>query len=171
MAICRNIYQKRVRNNAFKSFTAKYKIVKSGCWEWIGSLNENGYGQLNIGNKKIMLAHRFSYQTYIGDLNGFFVCHKCDNTRCVSPFHLFIGTNTDNMRDAAIKGRLASVDHPSDNHYSNFGCRCDGCKKAHSDVSKKYRDRNKEIIKERKRLYYLKTKNRGNNPTVTVNQP
>lgn len=37
---------------------------------------------------------------------GAYLCHRCDNPLCVHPEHLFWGTAQDNVRDAAIKGRL-----------------------------------------------------------------
>jgi hypothetical protein len=37
---------------------------------------------------------------------GLEVLHRCDVTLCVRPDHLRLGTHTDNMADAAAKGRL-----------------------------------------------------------------
>lgn len=77
----------------------------SGCWQWRELVRGLKYGRFRVGNT-IWRAHRFSYQLAFGPIpNGLFVCHRCDNARCVRPDHLFLGTHTDNMRDAQAKGR------------------------------------------------------------------
>jgi len=64
----------------------------SGCWLWIGAVNNKGYGVLN----------RCEYP-----LRGAVVCalHKCDNPACVNPQHLWVGSKQDNTRDMVSKGR------------------------------------------------------------------
>jgi hypothetical protein len=80
----------------------------SGCLEYQGPLNRKGYGrQFN------QLVHRIAWVATHGDIpDGLFVCHRCDNPRCLEPTHLFLGTNTDNMRDCARKRRLFHQQHP-----------------------------------------------------------
>jgi hypothetical protein len=56
---------------------------------------------------RVYLVHRLSAHAFLGfDLRScLFVCHKCDNPPCFNPNHLFVGTNADNLRDMASKGR------------------------------------------------------------------
>lgn len=85
------------------------KVVKTeGCWLWVGSTNQNGYGRLSRGGRGsgLVAAHRFSYERTYGPVPpDKEVLHKCDNPPCVRPDHLFVGTQQVNMDDMASKGR------------------------------------------------------------------
>jgi len=82
----------------------------NGCWEWIGRQDRgNGYGVFSL-NKLLRYAHRLSYEIANGEIpmvdgKTMFICHHCDNRKCVNPDHLFLGTHTDNMKDCISKGR------------------------------------------------------------------
>lgn len=83
----------------------KHAIKRSGCWGWIGALNENGYPILRI-NGKNTIASRTSYFIHNGVCpNNLLVCHTCDNPICTNPKHLFLGTHLINNSDRREKGR------------------------------------------------------------------
>lgn len=76
------------------------------CWEWKAAFCSGGYGHLRV-NKRLISAHKFSYELHFGPLNGLFCLHKCDNPKCVNPAHLFTGTQAENIEDMREKGRVA----------------------------------------------------------------
>lgn len=82
------------------------KNAPGGCWLWKGAVGQNGYGEVQKDKQK-HYTHRVAYELTYGAIpNGLYVCHTCDVRHCCNPQHLWLGTNADNIRDAARKGRL-----------------------------------------------------------------
>ena len=80
----------------------------TGCWLWMGALRTD-CGLIWVDGK-IVTASRASWSLFKGPIeDGLFVLHRCDNPPCVNPEHLFLGTKSDNSRDAFDKGRLTQI--------------------------------------------------------------
>ena len=85
--------------NAIDRFTDKVLTEpNSGCWLWTASINNMGYGVINLGKGNgVALAHRFSYILHVGEIpDGLVLDHLCKTPICVNPKHLEAVTQKEN---------------------------------------------------------------------------
>lgn len=91
----------------------KRLILENGCWLWTGchtaktKPNNKIYGFIGVdGINK--LVHRVAAMLYLGfDLESpLQVNHRCPNSLCFNPDHLYIGSQSDNMLDASREKTL-----------------------------------------------------------------
>lgn len=84
------------------------------CWPWRGKLthsrkNPRQYGQLGWKGR-ITRAHRVAFEIAVQLIpEGAFVLHRCDNTLCCNPKHLYLGDHAQNMRDMVERRRRKGV--------------------------------------------------------------
>jgi len=85
------------------------------CWEWLGAKDGGGYGAYGSPHLSENKSHRIMWEMYYGKIplddvgNTLYVLHKCDNSSCCNPGHLFLGTNKDNMKDKVKKERQSRL--------------------------------------------------------------
>ncbi len=89
------------------------KVHKTdGCWLWTGARgNTYGHGSISVrrdnGKYFPVYAHRVAWEFEHGPIpDGLSVLHRCDTPRCVRIDHLFLGSQDDNLKDAAAKNRF-----------------------------------------------------------------
>ena len=81
---------------------------ETDCWEWPGARTHFGYGLVRLPKSHVVVVHRYVYGVMVAPVpDDLKVCHTCDNPPCCNPAHLFLGTQSDNMRDCSAKDRLS----------------------------------------------------------------
>jgi len=91
------------------------KVDRKGlneCWPWLGSINEQGYGRVEIADISYY-AHRVIYNLVHPGLISLkaprirtawgFLRHSCDNPICCNPKHLLVGTLKENTNDRRVR--------------------------------------------------------------------
>lgn len=85
---------------------------KRDCWLWDGPVNggPGNYGYIYHDRKK-QLAHRFSWSVHNQrDIPAdHVIAHTCDNPQCVSPYHLQLATQRENVKDMIRKNRQGFI--------------------------------------------------------------
>ena len=128
-------------------------ITKSGCWLWLGYL-EDGYARARHNGKKTLL-HRVSYELVNGQIaDNLEVDHLCRNRSCLNPDHLEAVTHKENvLRGVSFsaensKKKFCVNGHPlSGNNlvvYSDGARRCKTCLKI-GRIEANYRFRHKDV--------------------------
>ena len=80
----------------------------SGCWLWVGNLNNAGYARIRIGGRggSFKKVHQINFERFKGPIpDGKILRHQCDMACCVNPYHLIPGTRADNVSDMVSRGR------------------------------------------------------------------
>lgn len=111
------LYDSRMEYRNFIIYRVVSRSVAStgGCLEYQPGLLKHKYGLVSVtfnGKRKSVPAHRAVWMATHGCFDlppSVYICHRCDNPRCVNIEHLFAGTPSDNARDKISKGRNAST--------------------------------------------------------------
>ena len=130
------------REPTLDRFLRKFMVSESGCHQWTAATQKDGYAIISDAGKPV-LAHRWSYQHFIGPIpDGLTVNHRCRNRPCVNPDHLELLTHADNVRYSADLGAYQAGDtcrrgHAWDGHFKSTGARrCVRCEAARAKAKR-----------------------------------
>ncbi|MFL6163576.1 MAG: hypothetical protein ACJ74U_15300 [Jatrophihabitantaceae bacterium] len=88
-------------------------LATSTCAIWLGAVGADGYGRFSLrqpggGRERMVTPHQVAAVLAFGELaEGVTLLHDCDVRLCVrtGPGHVRVGTQAENMRQAAWRGR------------------------------------------------------------------
>lgn len=108
-------------------------VQSKGCWLWQGYCVK-GYPQSNVHGHQRLL-HRLAYMSVFGPIpDGKELDHRCDESRCINPFHLDVRTGRQNtlrstLNACAVNFRkiVCKRGHPLDLVRKNGSRLCSVC--------------------------------------------
>jgi len=111
-----SIWQSKSRKERFWNNVKK----SSRCWEYVGHINDKGYGRFKIKYNNVS-AHRISYMLLKGEIYQQ-LDHLCRNPKCVNPRHLedvssSINTLRGNSPELSRKRQLLKTHCPHGHKY------------------------------------------------------
>ena len=141
----------------FERFEAKVQPEpNSGCWLWSGACSNGGYGRFKIEGDMLKLAHRLSYEHFVGPIaDGLCIDHLCRVRSCVNPSHLEAVTLRENLlRGEGPSARCARQTHclrghefTEENTYCRRNARKRECRTCRNMHSANWKKREKEKTK------------------------
>ena len=97
-----------IMENHWSSKPITYIIDNNGCYNCNSHKIDGGYPRKKVNGKTVKISRLIYSKYYLngGEIpKGFVIMHKCDNTICINPEHLKIGTQKENIADMFLKGR------------------------------------------------------------------
>lgn len=137
--IAKKFNQTTLQELVLKSENVRFRLHEfiektPDCWNWIGSKNKSGYGQISI-NSKPYLAHRVMSAFVFKNFYDFYIVdHKCMNKSCVNPDHLrLVGSRINALQNSnSMSARYSKNTHCKNGHElfgDNVRVRMDGGRK------------------------------------------
>lgn len=96
-----------LRRETRERLQSRLIAAEGGCRLWP---SEGRHGRISIDGR-LEGTHRVALAQKLGRVlrKREVACHTCDVERCCAESHLFVGSQTTNMRDMAAKGRWGNA--------------------------------------------------------------
>ncbi|MEV5567572.1 HNH endonuclease signature motif containing protein [Streptomyces sp. NPDC052196] len=98
-------------------FLARLADTERGCWEWRGTRDRDGYGQMWLDGRH-RSVHRIAYEAVCGAIpDGLVIDHLCRTRACANPDHLEAVPHRVNvLRGVSFAARKARQTHCVNGH-------------------------------------------------------